>query len=73
MGAPAWQAVQTLTETIRTRGATHLRAGAEALVGDMESSFDARRGALLEERTGELEIEIEVLRERLQQDGLIAR
>lgn len=45
----------------------------EALLADMETSFAARRGALLEERTDELEIEIEVLRERLQQDGLTAR
>lgn len=45
----------------------------EALITDMETSFSARRGALLEERTDELEIEIEVLRERLQQDGLTAR
>ncbi len=45
----------------------------EALIADMETSFAARRGTLLAERTDELEIEIEVLRERLQQDGLTAR
>ena len=45
----------------------------EALLGDLERSFAAHRGQLLEDNRGDLDIEIEVLRERLQQDGLIAR
>ena len=49
------------------------RAKYEALLADLETSFGAKRAALLEDRSGDLEIEIEVLRERLQQDGLVAR
>jgi hypothetical protein len=45
----------------------------EALLGDLETSFAAHRGDLLLEDRSELDIEIEVLRERLQQDGLITR
>jgi hypothetical protein len=56
----------------RTRDA-EARAKYEALLADLETSFGAKRAALLEDRSGDLEIEIEVLRERLQQDGLIAR
>jgi hypothetical protein len=56
----------------RTRDAD-ARAKYEDLVGDLEQSFANKRAALLEDRSGDLEIEIEVLRERLQQDGLVAR
>jgi hypothetical protein len=45
----------------------------EALLGDLEASFGRHRGDLLIEDRSDLDVEIEVLRERLQQDGLIAR
>lgn len=45
----------------------------EALIGDLENSFSAHRTGLLEDNRSDLEVEIEVLRERLQQDGLVAR
>jgi hypothetical protein len=49
------------------------RAQYEALIGDLETSFASHRVALLEDNRSDLDVEIEVLRERLQQDGLIAR
>ena len=49
------------------------RAGYEALLGDLEKSFAAQRTHLLADDRSDLDVEIEVLRERLQQDGLIAR
>ncbi len=49
------------------------RAGYEALLGDLEKSFATQRSHLLEDDRSDLDVEIEVLRERLQQDGLIAR
>ena len=45
----------------------------EALLGDLEQSFTTHRAKLLIDDRSALDIEIEVLRERLQQDGLIAR
>jgi len=45
----------------------------ETLLGDLEKSFTTQRTHLLEDDRSDLDIEIEVLRERLQQDGLIAR
>lgn len=45
----------------------------EALLGDLEASFAAQRTHLLEDNRSDLDVEIEVLRERLQQDGLVAR
>ena len=45
----------------------------ETLLGDLETSFTTQRTHLLEDDRSDLDIEIEVLRERLQQDGLIAR
>ena len=45
----------------------------EALLGDLETSFASHRTLLLKDDRSDLDIEIEVLRERLQQDGLIAR
>jgi hypothetical protein len=45
----------------------------EALIGDLEASFASHRTALLEDNRTDLDVEIEVLRERLQQDGLVAR
>lgn len=45
----------------------------QALIGDMETSFGAQRTHLLEDNRSDLDTEIEVLRERLQQDGLTAR
>ena len=49
------------------------RAQYEALLGDLETSFGTHRTALLADNRSDLDIEIEVLRERLQQDGLVAR
>ena len=49
------------------------RARYEALLGDLEASFASHRAQLLEDNRSDLDVEIEVLRERLQQDGLIAR
>ncbi len=45
----------------------------ETLLGDLEQSFTTHRAKLLIDDRSALDIEIEVLRERLQQDGLIAR
>ena len=45
----------------------------EALLGDLEASFTRHRTELLADDRSDLDVEIEVLRERLQQDGLIAR
>ena len=47
------------------------RAQYEALLGDLETSFGTHRAALLADNRSDLDIEIEVLRERLQQDGLV--
>jgi hypothetical protein len=52
---------------------TTARAQYESLLADLETSFAAKRVSLLEDNRGDLEIEIAVLRERLEQDGLIAR
>ena len=49
------------------------RAQYEALLGDLETSFATHRTELLDDSRSDLDIEIEVLRERLQQDGLVAR
>jgi hypothetical protein len=43
----------------------------EALLADLETSFTKQRTHLLEDNRGDLDIEIEVLRERLRQDGLV--
>ena len=45
----------------------------ESLLGDLEASFTSQRTHLLEDNRSDLEVEIEVLRERLQQDGLTPR
>ncbi|MFQ5623323.1 MAG: 5-bromo-4-chloroindolyl phosphate hydrolysis family protein [Paracoccaceae bacterium] len=45
----------------------------DALLSDLETSFANQRERLLEDNRSDLEIEIEVLRERLQQEGLTAR
>ncbi len=49
------------------------RAAYESLLTDLETSFGAQRTHLLEEDRSGLDIEIAVLRERLQQDGLLVR
>ena len=49
------------------------RQAYEDLLGDLEQSFTAQRTHLLEDDRSALDIEIEVLRERLKQDGLVAR
>ena len=45
----------------------------ESLLADLETSFSKQRAHLLEDNRGDLEVEIEVLRERLLQDGLTPR
>lgn len=45
----------------------------ETLLGDLEASFAAQRTHLLEDNRSDLDVEIEVLRDRLKQDGLLAR
>lgn len=45
----------------------------EALLGDLETSFSTHRTQLLEDNRSDLDVEIEVLRERLQQDGLTTK
>jgi 5-bromo-4-chloroindolyl phosphate hydrolysis protein len=54
-------------------GDQQARAQYEALLGDLETSFATHRTDLLEDSRSDLDVEIEVLRERLQQDGLLAR
>ncbi len=56
----------------RTRDPDTLREY-EALLSDLETSFTTHRTDLLTDNRSDLDIEIEVLRERLQQDGLVAR
>ncbi len=56
----------------RTRDA-QARAQYESLLADLETSFAAKRTLLLEDNRSNLDVEIEVLRERLQQDGLTVR
>lgn len=46
------------------------RAEYEALLGDLEASFARHRQELLAEESGALDVEIDVLRRRLRQDGL---
>ncbi|MXU65404.1 5-bromo-4-chloroindolyl phosphate hydrolysis family protein [Oceanomicrobium pacificus] len=45
----------------------------EALLSDLEETVQSQRSALLVEDRTELDIEIEVLRERLQAEGVVAR
>ncbi|UPH69904.1 5-bromo-4-chloroindolyl phosphate hydrolysis family protein [Abyssibius alkaniclasticus] len=49
------------------------RADFEALLGDLEQSFEAQREKLLEDNRSDLDVEIEVLRERLQREGVNAQ
>ena len=49
------------------------RAAYVDLLGDLETSFATHRSQLLLDDRSDLDIEIEVLRERLKQDGLVAR
>ncbi len=49
------------------------REAYEALLGDLEKSFAAHRETLLVEDRTDLDVEIEVLRERLHQEGVVAR
>jgi len=46
------------------------RSDYEALLDDLEKQFTLRRTALLEDNRTELDIEIEVLRERLEREGI---
>lgn len=43
----------------------------ESLLSDLEASFGKQRTHLLEDNRGSLDVEIEVLRDRLRQDGLV--
>jgi hypothetical protein len=52
-------------------GAPGAKERFEALLLDLETSFGKQRTHLLEDNRGDLDIEIEVLRERLRQDGLV--
>ena len=56
----------------RTQNA-EARKAYELLLDDLEKSFDAQRETLLIEDRTDLDIEVEVLRERLQQEGVLAR
>lgn len=47
------------------------RADYEALLDDLEKNFSARTEALLKDNKSDLNIEIEVLRERLERDGIM--
>jgi hypothetical protein len=47
-----------------------LRADYEALLDDLERSFAARTRALLDDNRDDLNVEIEVLRERLDREGV---
>ena len=49
------------------------RKAYEELLSDLEQSFGTQRTHLLEDDRSALDIEIEVLRDRLKQDGLVAR
>lgn len=53
----------------RNRDAT-ARSDYEALLDDLEKNFSARTEALLKDNKSDLNIEIEVLRERLERDGI---
>jgi hypothetical protein len=57
----------------RRSGDPRARTDYEALLGDLEQSFSNHRTKLLVDDRSALDIEIEVLRERLQQDGLLVR
>lgn len=52
-------------------GAPGAKERYEALLSDLETSFGKQRTHLLEDNRGDLDVEIEVLRERLRQDGLV--
>ncbi|TPE50506.1 5-bromo-4-chloroindolyl phosphate hydrolysis family protein [Amaricoccus solimangrovi] len=52
-------------------GAPGAKERYEALLSDLETSFSKQRTHLLEDNRGDLDIEIEVLRDRLRQDGLV--
>ena len=47
-----------------------VRADYEALLDDLEASFAARTAALLDDNRDDLDVEIEVLRERLEREGV---
>jgi hypothetical protein len=56
-------------------GKTHdadAKAQYESLLGDLEKSFTAQRAAMVLENKTDLDVEIEVLRDRLKQEGLTA-
>ena len=52
-------------------GAPGAKERYEALLADLETSVTKQRTHLLEDNRGDLDVEIEVLRDRLRQDGLV--
>lgn len=52
-------------------GSPGARERYESLLSDLEASFGKQRTHLLEDNRGSLDVEIEVLRDRLRQDGLV--
>lgn len=57
----------------RRGGTNGARDDFEALLSDLERSFEAQREKLLLDNRSDLDVEIEVLRERLQREGVNAR
>lgn len=55
----------------RTRD-TEARRDYESLLADLEASFNAQRNTMLQDNRSDLDVEIEVLRDRLKQEGLRA-
>ncbi|MEM8753659.1 MAG: 5-bromo-4-chloroindolyl phosphate hydrolysis family protein [Pseudomonadota bacterium] len=55
----------------RARGAEDLRESYEGLLTDLETSFANQRARLMVEDQTELEVEIDVLRDRLKQEGAL--
>ena len=65
----AEEATRKYAENRQRLADSSLRAEYLALLADLEASFDRGRGALLQNNRTDLEVEIEVLRDRLGQEG----
>lgn len=68
----ARDATVKFAEVYARGGDATARAEYMALLGDLEASFTKHRADLLEDNRTDLDVEIEVLRERLHQEGLKA-
>ncbi len=68
----ARDATAKFADVYRNSSNAEARADYEALLTDLETSFSKHREELLLEDRSDLDIEIEVLRERLKQEGLTA-